>query len=183
MVSTQAATSPPVRRPDEQHPHESEQLTLGLWLIIAFKAITALLLWGAFVLLIIAGREDPRNFVSILVFRTFKGNPPQMAIHFLVGNLQFISSTFVIRAALAIAAYALVESMEAIGLLLRKWWAEWLVILVTVSFIPLEVYEMALRPNFFKLGSLIVNLVILWYLLKRLLDKRRVQSPAILQQS
>lgn len=162
---------------------EEEPLTVGLWLIIFFKAMTALLLWMAFVVLLVAGREDPRNFLSILTFRAFRGNPPGIAVRFLVHNLQFISSAFVIRLALATVAYAAVETAEAVGLFLRKPWAEWLVILVTVSFIPLEVYECVTRPNPIKLGSLIANLVILWYLLKRLFDKRAERRRAILHRS
>jgi uncharacterized membrane protein (DUF2068 family) len=89
----------------------------------------------------------------------------------------------VIRVAVATVAYALVESVEAIGLALRQWWAEWLVILVTVSFIPVEVYEIASRPNPLKAGTLLANILILWYLLKRLLDKRAQERRAILSQS
>ncbi|HEX6513712.1 MAG TPA: DUF2127 domain-containing protein [Chloroflexota bacterium] len=178
MVSTEASSAAPARH----HEHEQEPLTLGLWLIILWKAITALLLWCAFVLLFIAHREDPRNFFGALIFRTFKGNPPDIAIRFLVTNIQFISSAMVTRIAVAIAAYAIVESAEAIGLLLRKGWAEWLVILVTVSFIPVEIFELIMRPNPLKAATLLANVVILWYLLKRLLDKRR-EHTAILHPS
>ncbi len=181
MVSTPAARSmaPPAR----SHDARPERLTLGLWLIIIFKGVTALLLWGAFALLLVAGREDPRNFFSILVFRTFRGNPPDLAIHFLVSNTEFITHAMVIRIAAATAAYAGIESAEAIGLLLRKAWAEWLVILVTVSFIPLEIFEIVHRPNPLKIGTLIANVIILRYLLKRLFDKRAQQRRAILDRS
>jgi uncharacterized membrane protein (DUF2068 family) len=181
MVTTQAATAVAT----VAHPRHAEPqgLAVGLWLIIAFKAVTALLLWGAFVVLLVAGREDPRNFFSTLIFRTFRGNPPDMALRFLVRNIQFVSSAMVIRIAVATVAYALVESAEAIGLFLRKEWAEWLVILVTVSFIPIELYECLTHPNPIKLGSLVGNVIILWYLLKRLFDKRAEHRHAILPQS
>jgi uncharacterized membrane protein (DUF2068 family) len=163
--------------------HKREPLTLGLWLIILFKAITALLLWGAFVILLVAGREDPQNFFSVLIFRAFRGNPPEIALRFLVRNIQFISGAMIIRIAVATVAYALVESAEAVGLFLRKAWAEWLVILVTVSFIPLEVYESLTHPNAIKVASLVGNVIILWYLLKRMFEKRAQQRHAILRQS
>ncbi len=182
MVSTQAAV-PVAPAASDRSRREREPLTVGLWLIILFKAITALLLWGAFILLLAAGREDPQNFFSVLIFRTFRGNPPAVALRFLVRNLQFISSALVIRIAVATVVYALVESAEAIGLFLQKVWAEWLVILVTVSFIPLEIYEIAARPNPIKIGSFIGNVIILWYLLKRLFEKRAQRRRAILQQS
>jgi uncharacterized membrane protein (DUF2068 family) len=182
MVSTDVAAQVSAS-PGESHDDQREDLTVGLWLIIAMKAVTALLLWGGFALLLIAGREDPRNFFSIVVFRTFRGNPPALVIHFLTNNLQFISAAVIIRVALATAVYAVVESVEAIGLYLREWWAEWLVILVTVSFIPVEVYEILDRPNPFKVATLIANVIVLWYLLKRVLDKRAEHHRAILPQS
>ena len=182
MVSTPAAAA---GRADAQRgPRDGQEpLTVGLWLIVGLKGLTALLLWAAFVVLLIAHRDDPRDFVSVMVFRAFHGNPPAPAIDFLVRNMHFISGAMVIRLAVVTAAYGLVESIEAVGLLLRKWWAEWLVILVTVSFIPFEIYELAFRPNAFRIGALIANLIVLWYLLKRMFDKRAEQRRAILRRS
>jgi uncharacterized membrane protein (DUF2068 family) len=97
--------------------------------------------------------------------------------------MEFISNAMLVRVALATSAYAFIETLEAVGLAMRKWWAEWLVILITVSFIPLEVYEIAMRPNVFKIGTLVANLVILGYLLKRMLDNRAHHRQAILHQS
>ncbi|HLG72463.1 MAG TPA: DUF2127 domain-containing protein [Chloroflexota bacterium] len=175
-----AATKSPTATARKRQP---EPLTLGLVLIIAFKSIGAILLWGAFVLLLVAGHEDPRSFFSILVFRIFRGDPPLMVLRFLVDNLQFVSQTMVIRVAIVSAAYATITSGEAIGLILRKVWAEWLVILVTVSFIPFEAYELATRPNFWKAGTLVINLAILVYLVRRELGKRAERRRAILHQS
>ncbi len=184
MVSTTVA-APARASQREPRQEEKEPLTLGLWLIIAFKSIGALVLWTAFALLLIlaAGRDNPQDFVSHVIFRTFRGNPPDIAIRFLTHNIQFINAGLVIRIALATSAYAIVVSAEAIGLILRKWWAEWLVILVTASFIPVEVYEIFERPNPLKIGTLVVNLIILWYLVKRRLDKRAEHAHAILDRS
>jgi uncharacterized membrane protein (DUF2068 family) len=175
MLSTAAAGRASTAHRD---PEEKEPMTVGLILIVLLKAVTAALLWTAFVLLLIAHREDPRNFFGQLIFRTFRGNPPELAIRYISTNTEFITKTMIARVAFATSVYALVESVEAIGLILRKTWAEWLVILVTVSFIPVEVFEIAMRPNPFKVATLVANVVILWYLLKRLTDKRREhQSP------
>ena len=50
-------------------------------------------------------------------------------------------------------------------------------------FIPVEVYEIYGRPNPFKIGTLVVNLIILGYLVKRRLDKRAELARAILDRS
>ena len=62
-------------------------------------------------------------------------------------------------------AYAIVFSVEGVGLWLRRRWAEWLTIVITGSLIPLEVWELLHRPTVGKAAVLIVNLAIVWYLI------------------
>ncbi len=67
---------------------------------------------------------------------------------------------------LAIAAliYAAVFAVEGVGLILRKRWAEWLTVVVTASFIPIEVYELMRRPGVGKIVAIAVNVAIVAYL-------------------
>ena len=44
-------------------------------------------------------------------------------------------------------AYAALFLTEGAGLLLRKRWAQYFTIIVTISFLPLEVYELARHPS------------------------------------
>jgi uncharacterized membrane protein (DUF2068 family) len=73
-----------------------------------------------------------------------------------------------------LAAYALVEGIEAVGLWYQKRWAEYLTFLVTASLLPLEVYELTQRLSPLKLLTLIINLAVVLYLLlaKRLFGLR-----------
>jgi uncharacterized membrane protein (DUF2068 family) len=64
--------------------------------------------------------------------------------------------------------FAAFFSVEGVGLLLRKRWAEYFTLIVTVSFVPLELYEITRRPTVTRVGILGVNLAIAWYLLRRL---------------
>jgi uncharacterized membrane protein (DUF2068 family) len=72
-------------------------------------------------------------------------------------------------------AYAAVFVVEGIGLLLRRTWAEVLTVLVTTSFIPLEVYQLARHPSWMKICVLVVNAAVVVYLLWRL--RRDGQGP------
>jgi len=56
--------------------------------------------------------------------------------------------------------------VEAWGLHRRRVWAEWLTVIVTSSFIPLEVYHLVEKPTFGKVATLIANVAILVYLLR-----------------
>jgi uncharacterized membrane protein (DUF2068 family) len=64
--------------------------------------------------------------------------------------------------------YASVFLVEGCGLMLKKPWAEMLTVLVTISFIPLEVYEMVERVSWAKALVIVLNLAAAVYLLWRL---------------
>ena len=61
---------------------------------------------------------------------------------------------------------------EGIGLWLLKRWAMWFTVIITGSFLPLEIYELALHPSAGKVGILLANLVLALYLARRLQEGR-----------
>jgi uncharacterized membrane protein (DUF2068 family) len=60
--------------------------------------------------------------------------------------------------------YAALLLTEAVGLWLERPWAEYFTIIVTASFIPLELYELTRRFTMVRLTVLVVNLAIVAYL-------------------
>ncbi|HEX3605580.1 MAG TPA: DUF2127 domain-containing protein [Candidatus Dormibacteraeota bacterium] len=82
---------------------------------------------------------------------------------------------------LAAIAYGLLECVEGIGLALRRRWAEYLVVLATSAFLPLEVSELLHHPTPLKAGAFLVNVAIVVYLVwrKRLfMERRPVEVPS-----
>jgi uncharacterized membrane protein (DUF2068 family) len=75
---------------------------------------------------------------------------------------------------LVVAAYAVLEGLEAVGLWLQKRWAEYLTFIATTALIPLEVYEIATKGSPLKVLTLIINVAVVAYLLwaKRLFGIR-----------
>jgi uncharacterized membrane protein (DUF2068 family) len=71
------------------------------------------------------------------------------------------------RLAVLALGYAAVFAVEGVGLVFRRRWAEWLTVVVTASFIPIEVYELAHRPSAGKGIALGLNAVIVVYLARR----------------
>jgi uncharacterized membrane protein (DUF2068 family) len=63
--------------------------------------------------------------------------------------------------------YGLLEVTEAIGLMMRRRWAEYLVLLATVAFLPLEIDEMLRQPSLLKALTLLINVAIAVYLVWR----------------
>ncbi|HEV3202493.1 MAG TPA: DUF2127 domain-containing protein [Bryobacteraceae bacterium] len=97
-------------------------------------------------------RVDPDNrFIHRLVERAFSVNPKQLK--------ELSIGTFF---------YASLLLTEGVGLLFRKGWAEYFTVITTSVFIPLEVYELARRFTFTRLGVLALNAAIVWYLVRRL---------------
>jgi len=69
--------------------------------------------------------------------------------------------------------YAGVFLTEGLGLLLIKTWAEYFTIIVTGSFIPVEVYLMTQHLTAVRVVATLVNIGIVWYLVVHRLGERK----------
>jgi uncharacterized membrane protein (DUF2068 family) len=70
------------------------------------------------------------------------------------------------------AFYSALFLTEGTGLLLRARWAEWLTIVATSLFIPLEVYELLKEFTAVRLSVLVVNCAIVLFLVYRVRQKQ-----------
>jgi uncharacterized membrane protein (DUF2068 family) len=61
---------------------------------------------------------------------------------------------------------------EGVGLWLLKRWAMWFTVIITGSFLPLEIYELVRHPSAGKVGILVINLAFAIYLARRIRDGR-----------
>jgi uncharacterized membrane protein (DUF2068 family) len=97
-------------------------------------------------------RVDPDNrFIHRLLVRVMGVNPRQLR--------EISAGTFF---------YSGILLTEGIGLLMRKRWAEYFTVISTGVFIPLEVYEIFHHFRWVKVGVLLVNVAIVWYLVERI---------------
>ncbi|MDT7538138.1 MAG: hypothetical protein QOI82_1723 [Actinomycetota bacterium] len=76
--------------------------------------------------------------------------------------------------AVGLFAYAGLQLVEGIGLWLLKRWGEYVAVIGTSAFIPLEVYELVETVTWLRIGALIINLAAVVYLVwsKRLFGLR-----------
>ena len=105
------------------------------------------------------------------------GGPVNNTSHGLVHDLQrlfAVSTTNLYLLGTAVAAYAVLEGVEAIGLWLGKRWAEYLTFIATIVFVPYEIYELTKSISALKIVTLVINLAIAIYLMyaKRLFGVR-----------
>jgi uncharacterized membrane protein (DUF2068 family) len=84
------------------------------------------------------------------------------------------SATSIVLVGLVVAAYALLEGVEAIGLWQARRWAEYLTLVATAVLLIPEVWELTSRVTPTKILALIINLAVVAYLLfaKRLFGLR-----------
>jgi uncharacterized membrane protein (DUF2068 family) len=75
-------------------------------------------------------------------------------------------------------AYAAVFAVEGIGLWMQKRWAEWLTVIITASLIPLEAWEIFLRPTIGKVLILLTNVAVVGYLVWHVRKKNRPRHTA-----
>lgn len=84
-----------------------------------------------------------------------------------VGNGQIITWSSVAF------VYSSVLLTEALGLWFQKRWAEYLTAISTGLLMPLEIYEIYERFTVVRVGILIINGFIVWYLATRLRDEKK----------
>ena len=94
--------------------------------------------------------------------------------------LGFIQNAFTLDSrtltylAIGLAAYALIELVEAVGLWLGQRWGEYFAMVATSLFLPYEIYDLTVKITWLRIAALAVNLLLVIYLIysKRLLGVR-----------
>ena len=114
--------------------------------------------------------RDIGEFCERLV-DTFRVDPDNRYIHLLLEKMQILSAKRLRELSIGSFFYAAIVITEGTGLALRKRWAEYFTIIVTASFLPLEIYEIMHRVTPVKIIVMILNLLILAYLVVRVSRK------------
>jgi uncharacterized membrane protein (DUF2068 family) len=144
--------------------HYSRQ---GLLLIGAFKLLKA----AALVALGVGALQLLHKDVAAEVSRWVASldlDPESPYVMNLLGKLSRIDAHKLKALSLGTFVYAGLYFTEGAGLLLRKRWAEYLTIISTAGFIPLEIYEIAQHLTAIRIVLLFVNVAIVLYLVSDL---------------
>lgn len=183
---------PPPDQPARKHPPAREEISLPLrgkplrdryvLRLIALDRIIHFLVLGALAaaVLLFAGDRVALNADFTRILNDLQGGvggPMTNSKHGIVHDLQVLFSVSIRNLYLlgtAIAAYALLEGVEAIGLWFAKRWAEYLTFVATIVFIPYEVDELIKGVSALKVLTFIINVAVAVYLLyaKRLFGLR-----------
>src|SRR6516165_6086136 len=66
--------------------------------------------------------------------------------------------------AIGLAAYALIELVESVGLWLGQRWGEYFAMVATSIFLPYEVYDLTVKVTWLRVGAFVINLLLVIYL-------------------
>src|SRR5437868_11670989 len=98
-------------------------------------------------------------------------DPDNRVIGALLSKLQLVHTKELKELSALGAGYAGLFLTEGTGLLFRQRWAEWLTIIATASFIPLEIYECLKEFTAVRLLLLIANCAIVVFLIYHVRQK------------
>lgn len=135
----------------------------GLVLIASYKLLAALVFAAVGVgALRLVGR-DVGDVLSDLA-SDLRFNPESRFVNFVLDRASLLDDPALRRIGLGAFCYAAIGIAEAVGLFLEKVWAEYLTLLITASFLPLEVIEILHRLTWARVALLAANVVVLIYL-------------------
>ena len=158
----------------QEAPGSARQVTRdrGLEAIAIFKLVKGLILVavgvGALKLLHVDVYYLALHWLALL-----HGDPDRRVIRWLLVKLMAVDDRVLKELSAGTFVYAALLLTEGIGLMLEKTWAEYLTIVATAAFIPLEVYELAKHISVAKIVVAGVNVAVVWYLVDVVRGKRR----------
>jgi uncharacterized membrane protein (DUF2068 family) len=149
------------------HPHNR-----WLVLIAAYKALQAglfvLIGFGALHLLHKDAADELADLAGYLHF-----NSEWRLVDFILDKAELLNDPLLRRIGAAAFSYAGLSLAEGIGLYLEKAWGEYLTLAITASFLPWEIFEIAHRLTLTRVGLLAINILVLLYLSKLVVELRR----------
>jgi uncharacterized membrane protein (DUF2068 family) len=150
----------------------------GLVLIAVYKLLVALLFIAIGVGALRLVGKDVDDILTRAAF-DLRFNPEGRFVNFILDHASILDDPMLRRIGFGAFFYAAIGIIEGIGLYLEKAWAEYLTLLITASFLPWEIVEIIRRHTFFRVGLLIVNVLVLLYLAKVVWERQRPPKPVV----
>jgi uncharacterized membrane protein (DUF2068 family) len=147
-----------------------------LRLIAVFKLVKALALFASLVTVLnLVRHQDPSVLTWALRLHVDPDNRYLREVLAAIFNLDARHLSLV---AVGTGLYAVLYSVEGLGLWFEQAWAEYLAIVATAGFIPIECYEILGRVSINKVMLLALNVAIVAYLIVDVRHRRATVSGA-----
>src|SRR3989338_7019852 len=147
----------------EQHTMKKHDTFLKIIIIekFALGIIAALLSFGVISFI----NKDMEVFANQIV-DYFDLDMDNSYIEAVITRIGMIKNGTIIGVSIGMVSYASLNLAMGYGLHMRKRWAEWLTVIATALFIPFEIYEIIQEQTLIRIGILILNCAIVYYLAK-----------------
>ena len=160
-----------MRGPKSKQPHTPT--TTGLKLIIAYKALKAPVMLGIAVWLTVAPSQAYQIFEWIAE-ELYAANSLWSPLGDWIAN--HLSVRMLHRGAALAWLDGLFTAAEAVLLILRKPWSEWMVAIGLGLLLPFELVSVIRKPSIGKLAVLLINAAVVAYLVRRRINQRQLPS-------
>ncbi len=168
------ASSVEVRSPRVPSRHARWIIAIGI-----FKLLQA----SAFILLGIGAiRLLHRDLMQVTehLILALRFNPEGRFVNLILEKVAMINPHDLRRISAAVFAIAALDALEGMGLVLEQAWAEFVTLILTASFLPLEIYEMLRRITWIRVSLTVINLAVVIYLIyyvqARMRERRRLRA-------
>ena len=161
--------------PSQLAPHRHH----NAWLIViaVFKVAQALLFLAIGVGAVKLLHKDVGDLLAQLADH-LRFNPESRFVNFILDRASLIVDRLLRRIGEVGFIYAGLDLTEGIGLYFEKVWAEYLTLAITASFLPWEVIEISRRVTVIRVGLLMINAVVFFYLLNLVMARKRSRRDA-----
>ena len=156
----------------EQAPQPSARGDRLLPWIAAERALRSFVLLAVGIALVTHPHADWAAHVSHAAARLGL-NPNSNWIHRIVNDLRRVTANEDLLFGTIAIAYGLLEGTEAYGLWKRRPWGEWLTLVATSLLLIPEIWELTKGTTPLKVGTLLLNLLVVAYLAWRLRERAR----------
>jgi uncharacterized membrane protein (DUF2068 family) len=102
--------------------------------------------------------------LAMRVVETLRFSPENVFINTLLSDVSKVNDHRLRQLSVFTFAYAALDMIEGTGLVLRKTWAEYVTLVLTAAFLPLEILKSFHHPTWWKFLLILANAVILVYL-------------------
>jgi uncharacterized membrane protein (DUF2068 family) len=118
--------------------------------------------------------------VATRIITGLRLDPEGRLVNLILDNVALISPHRLKQISVGIFFYAGLHTLEGVGLVLRKVWAEYVTLILTASFLPWEFFEIVRHVTWIKVAISTINVLVVLYLIfhVRMRAKNRQKSGA-----
>ena len=156
----------------EKQKEQAHHRAGGLTAIGIFKLVKAVFFLAVGIGVLRLLHRDLAN-IAMRIAMALKFDAEGHFVNSLIDHVQLITPHRLRQISLASMVYAGVATVEGIGLLKEKVWAEYLTLILTACLLPFEIWEIAHHLTWMKVVVILINIAVLVYLIVYVRNARK----------